>query len=173
MAEIYTEQYKESLFYVWVETGDRTFGKSLLDRIPTNENGSKPNLISIKKWAEEGGWEERADALDAQASLRLDELVIDKRVKMYERLAEIGTFEAEEGFKYLKEHGIKKEETALRAISDGANLMKEVVGVADMVRKIGEMTPEQLDRELQKLLGVKKDDEFIQGEVTEENNPDV
>lgn len=177
MAEIYTEQYKELIFYTWIETGDRTFGKLLLDKIPENENGNKPNLISIKKWAEDNGWMERADALDAQTSLEMDRAVIDKRVEMYKKHADVGEELITMGREFLKKQGenggIKTENAALRALELGMQTERVSVGVADMVRKIGEMTPDQLDRELQKLLGQKQEDEFIQGEVTEENSTNV
>lgn len=167
MAELYTDPYIEQCFYVWYENG-KVFGKSLLDKLPKTEKNNVPSIITIQKWADDYGWVERADALDAEVSVRQDELVIDKRLKMYERLAEIGEFEAEEGFKYLKEHGIKKEETALRAISDGSDLMQKSVGVAEAIKQISSMTPDQLDKAIQKLLGQKQESEFIQGEVTEE-----
>lgn len=172
MAEIYTEKYKEQLFYAWYETGDRAFGTLLLEKIPANENGSKPNLISIKKWADENGWIERADALDAQTSLEMDKVVIDKRVEMYKKHAEVGEELITMGRDFLKKQGenggLKTENAAIRAIELGMSTERVSVGVADMVRKIGEMTPDQLDNELRKLLGQKKEDEFIQGEVTEE-----
>ena len=176
MAEIYTDRFKEQVFYSWYSTGDRSFGKFLLENLPENENGNKPNLITIQKWSEENGWIERADALDAVASVKLDEQAVDKRVKMFERLAEVGEFEVEEGFKYLKEHGIKKEETALRAISDGADLQKSAVGMADLINKMKSMTPEQLDRELAKLLGQKQENEFteiVEGETKDMEPKDV
>lgn len=175
MAENYTEKYKEDLFYAWYETGDKSFGTSLLDKIPANENGSKPNLISIKKWSEENGWIERADALDAQVSVAQDNLVINRRIAMYEKHEEVGEELITMGRDFLKKlgegGGLKTENAAIRAIELGMETERKSVGVADYVRRLSDMTPDQLDMELQKLLGQKKDDEFIIDGETKEMEP--
>jgi len=168
----YTEKYIDQCFYIWYD-GDRAVGNGLIDRLPETDDGKKPGVFTVKRWVEEKGWIERADALDATVSVRIEEEVIDKRVAMYKRHAEIGEFEVEAGFEYLKAHGIKKEETALRAITDGTELQRKSVGVEDVLRKISSMTPDQLDNELRKLLGQKKDDEFIVDGETTESNPDT
>lgn len=170
MAE-YTDKYVEECFYAWYD-GGKGFGKSILDKLPENENGHKPNVMTLQRWADENGWIERADALDAKVSLEMDKEIIDKRVEMYKKHAEVGEELIKEGMDFLKKQtengGIKTENAALRALELGMQTERVSVGVADMVRKIGEMTPDQLDRELQKLLGQKKDDEFIiEGQISD------
>ena len=170
MAEIYTEQFVESCFYLWVENGC-TFGRDLLDKLPKTEKGNRPNLITLQKWSEDHGWVERADALNAEASLALNKTAIERRVEMYEKHAKIGEELIKMGREFLNKQiengGIKSENAALRAIELGVSIEEKSVGFADLARKLGDMTNEQLDRELQKLLGTKKDAEFIEGEATD------
>ena len=167
----YTEKYVDQCFYVWFE-GDRTVGNALIDKLPESEEGKKPGIFTVKRWVEEKGWIERADALDAEVSVAVEKSVIQKRVEMYEKHASVANELITMGRDFLNKQketgGIKTENAALRAIELGIQVERVSVGVSDMVRKIGELTPEQLDNELRKLLGEKKDSEFIEGETIEQ-----
>jgi hypothetical protein len=155
----YTDDYIEQSFYVWYDN-NKCGSHKLVNLLPKNDDGNSPARMVIERWMHEKGWRERADALDAQVSMELDKKVIDKRTAMWERLAEIGEQEAEMGFQFLKEHGIQKEETALRAISDGTTLQQKAVGGAELWQRLTSMTEEQLNKELLKLTGKAPKNEF-------------
>ena len=167
MPQSYTDTYKEQAFYLWYDN-DKCPITRLAELLPKNPDGRSPGSIVLTQWQNEFGWKERADALDADVSRKLDEDVINKRATMYARLAEIGQFEAEEGYRYLKEHGITKEDTALRAIADGALLQQRTVGQAEAWQKIATMTDEQIVKELERLTGRTQKKEFdVDAEVEE------
>lgn len=172
MAE-YTDQYIDQCFYAWYDNG-KTTGKTLLDKLPKSDSGNTPGLMTIKKWADEYNWIARADALDGEISLALDKTVIQKRVEMYEKHADLAGELIDMARDFLSKQveggGLKTENAALRALELGIDVERKSVGVSDMVRKIGEMTPDQLDNELRKLLGQKTESEFIiEGETKEED----
>lgn len=162
MAELYTDKYIDECFYIWYE-GGKTFGKEILDKLLPSEKGNIPNTITLQKWSNEYGWIERADALDAQTSIALDNTIINRRVEMYEKHAKMGEELITLGREFLNKlgRGLKTENAAIRAIELGMDTERKSVGLADYVRKLSDMTPEQLDREIMKMLGQKKDDEFI------------
>jgi hypothetical protein len=166
----YSEKYIDQCFYTWFD-GDRTVGNALIDKLPENEEGKKPGIFTVKRWVEEKGWVERADALDAEVSIQVEKSVIQKRVEMYEKHAKLADELITMGREFLQKQvdggGLKTENAALRAIELGFQTERVSVGVSDMVRKIGEMTPDQLDNELRKLLGQKQENEFIEGETIE------
>jgi len=72
---------------------------------------------------------------------------------MYKRHAQIGQDMVEMGMRFLEENGIKKEETALRAIIEGVDIQRQAIGLAEALAKISTMDNDQLTKELQKLLG--------------------
>jgi hypothetical protein len=166
----YSEKFIDQCFYVYYDS-DRTVGNALIDKLPENEEGKKPGIFTVKRWVEEKGWIERADALDAEVSIQVEKSVIQKRVEMYEKHAKLADELITMGREFLQKQvdggGLKTENAALRAIELGFQTERVSVGVSDMVRKIGEMTPDQLDNELRKLLGQKQENEFIEGETIE------
>jgi hypothetical protein len=148
----YTDDYIEQAFYIWYRN-NKCGSHKLINLLPKTDAGNSPARMVIERWLIERGWKERADALDAEVSMKLDIEVIDERTAMYKRLAEIGREETEMGYTFLKEHGIQKEENALRAISDGTALQQRAVGGAEFLQKVLTMSNEQLDKELLKLTG--------------------
>ena len=148
----FTEDYKDQVFYLWYENG-KIINFNLMESIPVSPNGRKPSEGTIKEWVSQGDWNTRADGLDGQITRVLDNSVIEKRVAMYKRHAEIGQDMVEMGMAYLKENGIKKEESAIRAIAEGIDIQRQSIGLAEALQKISTMDNDQLTRELQKLLG--------------------
>lgn len=171
MAEIYSDSYIDQCFYIWYESG-KSYSKDLVDKLPKTDRGNSPSILTLQKWGSEYGWLERADALDGQLSVAMDNSIINRRVAMYEKHAEVGKDLIERASKFFEEHGgIKTENAALRAMELGMETERKSVGVADYVRKLSEMTPDQLDRELANLLGPKKEEEFIIDGETKEEEP--
>ena len=148
----FTEDYKDQVFYLWYENG-KIVNFSLMGAIPVSPNGRKPSEGTIKEWVGQGDWNTRADGLDGQITRVLDNSVIEKRVTMYKRHAEIGRDMVEMGMAYLKENGLKREESAIRAIAEGIDIQRQSIGLAEALQKISTMDNDQLTKELQKLLG--------------------
>ncbi len=150
----YSEDYIDQVFYHWYENGKQT-GAGLTARLQKDLNGRTPTDSTVNNWVVQYGWVERADKLDVEVSKVLDTEVIDRRVEMYKRHAEIGQDMVEMGIAFLKENGIKTDQAAIRAIDSGVEIQRVSVGLAEAWQKISTMSDDQLTKELARLSGGK------------------
>jgi hypothetical protein len=151
MSHRFSDLYIDQVFHIWYETGKPGM-KRLGDLIPA-DGENKPNKLTLDSWKSEYGWEERADALDGEASSLLDQEVIQRRIKMWENLETVGNEILEKGREYLKRHDFDDAVGAIRAVVEGSKLVQASVGQAQAWAKIGQMTDAQLNAEIRKLLG--------------------
>lgn len=164
----YSDEYIETVFYLWYENG-KTTGSGLSALLPT-EDGRTPSLLTIKDWIATKGWMERADALDAEVARSLDSQMINKRIKMYEEQVEVADELLKRGRAFLASEGaIKTGAEALRAIDLGLATKRISVGASEAYEKISQMSDEDIDKELRKLLGKPKtnEDDIVEATVTE------
>lgn len=164
----YPEEYAERIFYLWYD-GGRKLTNSFLNILPKSPDGRIPAKATLISWINTRGWTERADALDGEISLALDNEVIEKRKEMYRKQVEIADELVKKGMEFLnnKDNGIKTDASAIRAIDLGLSTQRVSTGMAESYAKISKMSDEQLNNELQKLIGGKKLD-IIDGDILEE-----
>lgn len=148
----YTDDYIEQAFYIWHDN-NKCGSHKLVNLLPKTAEGNSPARMVIERWMHEKGWIERADALDAEVSRKLDEEVINKRMEMYKEHAQVGEMLIAKGKKYLEENGITQAPDAIRAITSGVDIRVNSVGKAEAWQKISTMTNEQLEKELLRLTG--------------------
>jgi hypothetical protein len=167
----YSDDYKESCFYIWYKNGRPKLGarngSKIIPLMPFDETGSRPTLVTIKTWMTNDNWEQRADALDAQVSIRLDEEAIASRIDTLRTLAQNGRDLKDKGLGYLKSKDSPFENNpsaAVRAIVAGSEMEFKYAGAADMLANIAGMSDRQLDKELARLLG-KNENEIIEAET--------
>ena len=167
----FQQDYIEQIFYVWFE-GGRSVGNKLVSTIPTDNEGRKPSQTTIKDWVVLHGWVERADALDAEVSRSLDQLMIDKRRKMYEEAVQVANELTQKGRDFLNETGIKTDATAVRAIELGLSTKRTSVGASEAFAKISKMSDEEVAKELEKLLGKPSTnlDDIVEGTIDTESD---
>ena len=162
MSENYSPHYKESVFALWYD-GNRKISQKFANSLPEDENGQRPTFKTIEKWRDEFGWMQRADALDGELSRKLQDEVINKRIKMYEEHVEVSNSLIAKGKDYLENHPIEEMGDALKAISLGVEIQRVSVGQIELGQKILRMSDEQLNREIYKLMG--KSDEIEESEI--------
>lgn len=162
----YTDAYIDSVFYLWYEMGKKV-GSGFLHALPATTEGKIVSRATIMGWLDNRGWRERADALDAEASRALDVLVIDRRKKMYEEQVRVADELVAKGMEFLNDKGIQTDASAIRAIDLGLATQRSAIGMAELHVKISKMSDEQMDKELQRLLG-RKEDDSVDAEVIEE-----
>ena len=156
----YTDEYIDKAFYVWYES-NRKSTKYVIEHLPDNEDGKRPGNLTVENWKKEYGWRERADALDAEMSRKMDEEVINRRMDMFKKHEALGDTLIEKGKAFLDEKGITSDQAAIRAIDLGISTQRVSVGMAEAYLKISKMTNEQITANLAKLLGSPENKEEI------------
>src|SRR3990167_756154 len=162
----YSPRYKETVFAIWYEN-ERAGVTRLHGLVPVDEYDRKPPLAMLGKWMEDGEWNIRADILDEQASSSLDIKLVESRIEIFKKHAEIGHKLQEIGLAYFEEHELKNEAIALKAIIDGARLERESLGLGTALAKVFSMNDNELQKELQKLLNKSDKSDIVDGETEE------
>ena len=153
--------YREAVFNVWYQNECPTI-PDLMTIIPPDDDGRKPDIVTVNAWSRNDGWQEHADALNAQLSVQTDQMAIEKRMEMFKKHAELGKLMSGKGEDYFKEHAPETATEAIRAITEGTKLERESLGLAEAYDKILNASNEELNSRLKKLLG---GGEIIEGEV--------
>lgn len=168
MSENFSDSYKEEVFALWYETGKKISNK-FSNSLP-EENGNRPSPKTVEKWRDQFGWLQRADILDAELSQVLQTRIIDKRIKMYEEHSKIADELIQKGRTFLRTVELRDASDAIRAISLGVEIEKESIGQAEVGRRLLTMSDEQLNKELERLIGKPKalSDSIIDAEVDED-----
>ena len=163
----YTEEYIDDVFYRW-HGADRIISQAFISQLEPDKNGRTPTKEAVTRWRDSRGWIERADALDAEISVQKDRHIIDLRMEMFKKHAEIGGQLIEKGITYLQEHGVENSNSAIRAIDLGLTTERVSTGLAEVYVKISKMSDEDLTKELKKLIGGNSSqEETIDAEVDE------
>lgn len=168
----YSEDYIESCFYAWYKAGAPALqnknkalsvgGTQVMKTLPLSPDGRKPNLVTVMSWMNRFGWRERADALDAQVSLKMDKEVVTERVRILRQLADMGQRLMDKGAEYImnSDNPFKDNPSAaVRAIIAGSEMKYKYAGQADVLEGISSMSNKQLEREILHLLGKENNDD--------------
>lgn len=162
----YPLDYKEAFFYAWYHA-ERSVNMALQNMSPTPD-GRKPNTATIRKWMGGGdgwmGWEEHADILDAQLSLKMDKDAINRRAKVLKKLAEDGEKMKDAGLEYIlnsDEPFKDNPSAAVRAIVAGGEMQFKYSGMSETLVNIAQMDDKALMKEAARLLGKNENDNSV------------
>lgn len=175
----YDPIYIDRCFYEWYKAGKPKFqslaGSHVLKVLPPDENGRKPEMSTVRTWINKYDWHARADALDAQLSLKLDVEAIEAKAKLYDEIADIGKEVMLKGYEFLKDGKFDTSMSALRAVFGGADLVAKFGTAADMLLSVSQMNDKQLEREMYRLLGKSEEgeDNVVEAESTDVEDTDV
>lgn len=175
----YDQTYIEACFFVWYKAGapglktsngqPSAGGAHIIKVLPPDVSGRRPNIVTVSRWMERYGWRERADALDAQVSIQLDQNAIKDRIEVLKTLAETGKTLMDKGLAFLNAGNPFSDNpsAAVRAIIAGAEMQFKYAGAADRLAAIAQMSDRQIETEILKLLGKES------GEPTNENEDTI
>jgi hypothetical protein len=147
--DAFEKEYREACFYSWYNAGCPS---NIKDAVPEAEDGRKPTIVTLKRWARDEGWQARADDLDAQLALSIDTEIIQRKRQDYLDLAEHGRTVLTEAMGYLKEEGFDSAASAVRGISVGADMISKYSRAAEMVDAVLGKTDKQIEKEIFRLL---------------------
>lgn len=167
----YNEDYQEKCFVAWYQNG-KPRGKKLQAVIPEDEFERKPEMHTIYKWQRQS-WNERAKELDLKTRESLDDLIIRKRVEMFERHAEVGAQLADMGLDYLEDFAIGSDASAIRAIREGTDLERKSLGISELLKKLSTMSDDQLKKRFEELVAADEDENILDAEFEENDVEDA
>lgn len=147
----YSDAYRDSVFYIWYQNSRIAFIE-LEKIIPLDERNRKPRYQTLQKWCLAHNWHMWADGLDAKASEQMDMTVVEDRVQMYRKHAEMGQNLAQKGMEFIEKDGISSDSAAIRAIVEGIEIEGKNRGLADALSRVFAMNEKELDAELKKIL---------------------
>ena len=165
--EEYSSDYREAAFRAWYQAERPTMSK-LRELLNPDSRGRIPELSVIGHWKLDDDWDARADALDGNAQIQLDNQSIQARIEMLQKHAQMGKELSDKGREYLSKNGFDTGAEAIRAIIEGVKLERQSAGYAEFLARIADASDEDLNKELQKMLT--KGSDFIDAEVKDTND---
>ncbi len=166
----YSEEYIEACFYLWYQNNRSRGRMAANDGFPMADDGTPPpTLTTVYNWKKKYGWDERADALDAEVSINMEKDAIQKKIDATKKLVKTGEEMIEKGMAHIKQQGFDSSSAAVRAVLGGAELVSKFVGMGEMMMAIAQMNDKQLTKELYRLMG--KSDEVIDAEAEDADSP--
>ena len=151
----FASQYKDDVFLLWYSAG-----KPLIPRLRaliTEElgvdpkNNRIPDTTTVKRRIDEE-FRARAVALDQEVDHQLQEQVVQQKVEMLQRHAQIARTMQETALAYLEEHGLGSSRNALVALTEGLKIERESVGIIPFFEKISDLSDDALMSELKRLV---------------------
>lgn len=152
----FDKEYREKCFYSWYSAGCPTDMKRA---VPENENGKKPTNITLKRWARDEGWRARADAMDAEITIKIDSEIIERKKQDYMEMSNAGREMMKSALDYLKTEGFDTASAAVRGVIGGADMMAKYSRAVEMIDAITGKTDAQIQKEIYRLLGKTSADE--------------
>lgn len=165
----FDKEYREQCFYSWYSAGCPV---NMRQAVPENSNGKKPTGTTLKRWARDDGWRARADAMDAELSIKIDTEIIERKKQDYLEMSNAGREMMKKALDYLKTDGFDTASAAVRAVIGGADMMAKYSRAVEMIDAVLGKTDAQIQKEIYRLLGkTTADDEVIDGNSdTEEDD---
>lgn len=145
--------YKDLVFVVWYKSG-KTNARHLWGLIPNDEIyfKGKPTVNTLQNWIN-NDFPERAAVLDDQVMAEINGRMIAEKVEMLNRHAEIGKEMVTMSARYLKDHEDELTiNSATRLLVAGIEIEQDSRGISSTVKKIAQMSDEQLEAEIKRLL---------------------
>lgn len=157
----YTEDYKESAYWVWYRAGKPAMSL-LADMLEMTSDGEKPSSQLLNNWSKKYNWVQRASILDMQVRREIERQAVQEKVEMFDRQAAIGKKLIDKAIQYLEdeEWDFRTPKEALTAIRLGAEIERKTRGIGSTIQKISEMESGKLDEKITTLIANAKDSDI-------------
>jgi len=152
VATAYTEHYKVLCKHAWYGGGRPDKSPQILDLIPEDEHGRKPQAQTISEWRNDYLWDAWADEMDAQVEQIVEDELVNQRLVMLKKQAALGAEMQLKGIEHIRHHGFDTSASAVSLIKLGIDTERTSRGISDRLAKLVKLSDEQLTEEAQKLL---------------------
>lgn len=144
----FSDDYVLEVFTTWYNSG-KPNNKQLFELIGSDPiSGLKPSERTLREWINTR-FKERAIYIDNLVAERVEQELIQQRVGMLERHAELGMKMQDMGLKYLEEHGVGSARNAITLLVRGVQIEHDArIAPIEILEKLDKMSDEKLIEEL-------------------------
>lgn len=147
----FSHAYKEDVYAIWY-TQNRPSMSALHGMIEPDENGSVPAPMTLSSWRRDMAWDTRADTADVEVSQRTDREIVNIRMKMMKRHAQMAQDVAENAYAHLMEHGFDSSTSAVTALFKAFEEEKRSRGMEVALTQVFSMSDEELQKTMNRML---------------------
>lgn len=148
----YNSQYIEQCFGVWYSSGQPSLNSGFAARLPKDEYGRLPSPGVLQKWMSKYQWIQRAAELDNRAiELRDNSLVIQKAELLRKQAMDAFRL-ADHAHQFLLSGTFDSSAAAVNAYFRSTEEIRKVVGLSDLLQRLGDMSDEEVQDEIKKRL---------------------
>lgn len=146
----FTPEYKNSMFLEWYNLGRPNPQKFVLVMKP-DVFGNMPTKVTLDHWIHED-FKEKADLLDQQVADEMNRRLIQEKIEMLTRHAQVGRDMQNRALDELQKLPNLSEAGSIRLLEFGAKLERESAGIPEMLKDIMKLTDEQLVQKINDLV---------------------
>jgi len=163
----FSPKYINEAFLIWYQNG-KPSARMVHNLLPPDEFGEHPSVDVVASWIKED-FDKRAEELDRQINAQIAARMVQVKVEMLERHAEIGQEMQETALRWIDEHKDDlSPSSVIRLLVEGVRIERESRGVPEALEDIAKKSDEQLLEEIQKLFKVSPVNILPAGEAPDE-----
>lgn len=149
----YSPEFIEKCFIAWYSLKNRPVDYRAIARIlPEDEHGRRPSRTQVIKWYQRYGWGERADRLDAKAMAKVETTLVNRKAQLLQHQAEKAFALAGKAHDHLMSGTFDTSAAAVNAYFRATEEIRKVVGLSDLLQRLGEMSDEEVQEEIKRRL---------------------
>jgi len=146
----FSSAYKLQTFQDWYNLG-RPSSAKFHHYIKPDELGDTPSLVTIGHWIQED-FKDRADLLDKQVADEFNKRLIEVKIEMLNRHADVGVELQKRALEELQKIKDLSESGAIRLLELGIKVEQGARGLPEMLNKVMKMKDDELLKEINDLV---------------------
>ena len=166
----YSDSYIKNVFTVWYQNDRKNFS-SILDKLPKDEHGRVPAVAILQQWRRKYDWDTQANEMDSQVSTLIKNDLISRKADILRQQAQDSFEIAQKAKEFIVSGSFDTSAAAVNAYFRATEELRKVIGISDFMMKVGKMTDEQIQDEIQNYMrrGVDSGQIGEDGEIIEDN----
>lgn len=145
----FTKEYKWAMFQDWYNQNRPTVYKFYPYVVP-DENGNKPTEVTVRNWIHDD-FRERAEFLDKQVTEEMNKRLIEIKIEMLNRHAELAVEMENKALESLRQLDKLSEAGSIRLLELGIKIEQGSRGIPEMLEKMRKLSDDDLLKQIQEL----------------------
>lgn len=146
----YTDDYKESVFQLWLELGQPSF-RVLRENVKPDVQGRIPHEDHLNRWSHQYKWYERRDEIQGKAALVVENKLVEKTVEMWGRHADNAQKVIDIAITHILENGFDTSASAVAALKWAQDEERRTRGAEALIENIKSSDNETIIEKIRKL----------------------